>query len=122
MRHGPEPLSSRLAYHLLTLLLAAIALFLLIGGAKLAALGGSPYYALAGIAVAATAGLLFFRHGLATTVYTLFFIATLVWSFWEVGTDIWQLMPRLVGPAVFLIILWLPWTRRRYARPVEVRA
>jgi quinoprotein glucose dehydrogenase len=91
---------------LIALLLALIGLWLTGGGAWLLALGGSPYYLLTGLLCLASAW--FYWRGrpdLAFTLYLLLYIGTLVWASAEVGADYWQLLPRLVGPTVFLVIL-----------------
>lgn len=76
-------------------LLIAIALALLAGGAKLALLGGSLYYLLAGVALAATALLMWQQRREALAVYAAIVAATIVWSIWEAGFDGWAFLPRL---------------------------
>src|SRR5215813_4840364 len=74
------------------------------GGAYLAWLGGSLYYVLVG-AMLVAAGYLMIKGRIAG-VYTYVgaFAFTAVWSFWEVGLSGWELIPRLVGPFVLLIL------------------
>src|SRR5262249_5718361 len=85
-------------------LIALLGLILAVGGAYLAVLGGSWYYILAGASFLA-AGYLIIRGriaGLYTYVGGVAF--TSIWTFWEVGLSGWQLIPRLVGPFVFLVL------------------
>ncbi|WP_207477784.1 glucose/quinate/shikimate family membrane-bound PQQ-dependent dehydrogenase [Arenibaculum pallidiluteum] len=92
------------------LLLLAVALYLVIGGAWLAVLGGSWFYLLAGLAFAATAVLVLRRNPAARAVYAGIILVTLAWALWEVGLDWWQLGTR--GGLVVLLGLWLltPWS------------
>src|SRR3546814_1891401 len=84
---------------------AAIAVILLIGGVRLAALGGSGYYLVTGIAMLA-AGLLLMRgRMLGGWIYIAVVFFTLLWAFWEVGGNGWALVPRIVAPAVLLILV-----------------
>ncbi|WP_338445117.1 membrane-bound PQQ-dependent dehydrogenase, glucose/quinate/shikimate family [Pelagerythrobacter marensis] len=99
----------------LGILLALIGLALFAGGAWLAALGGSIYYLLAGLAVGVS-GILIARGRVAgIALYTLAFLATVAWALWESGLDGWALVPRIVGPAVLmvLVILVAPLMQRR---------
>lgn len=91
----------------LGILLALVGLALFAGGAWLAALGGSIYYLLAGLAVAAS-GILIARGRIAgVALYVLVFLATVAWALWETGLDAWALVPRIVGPAVLLLLVVL---------------
>ena len=85
-------------------LIGLMGLILAGGGAYLAVLGGSWYYILAG-ALFLGAGYLMIRGRIAG-LYTYIgaFAFTAVWTFWEVGLSGWQLIPRLVGPFVFLVL------------------
>src|SRR5262249_58904339 len=85
-------------------LIGLLGLTLAVGGAYLAVLGGSWYYVIAGAAFLA-AGYLMIR-GKIEGFYTYLgaFVLTCLWTFWEVGLSGWQLIPRLVGPFVFLIL------------------
>ena len=96
----------------LAIVLAAISLLLIVGGAQLALLGGSIYYLAAGIAVAATAWLAFKGDRRDVAVYTTFLAATLVWAVWEGGADVWRLQSRLVAPIVLGLWVCWPWLRR----------
>lgn len=105
--------SDRLRYNgwwifavVLAIVLALFGLALLAGGLWLIFLGGSWYYAFAGAGLLLTAWLLVTNTGDALPVYGLIWMATVIWAFWEVGTDWWAQVPRLVAPTiVFLLIL-----------------
>src|SRR5262249_26261132 len=90
---------------LLALLFALIGLCLNAGGARLLSLGGSAYYLLAGLGCLLTAWLYARGSGKALCVYLAVFIGTCIWAFAEVGTDCWQLVPRIGGPLVFAVIV-----------------
>src|SRR4051812_6542818 len=78
-----------------------------IGGAWLLALGGSWYYLPAGIALI-VAGLALMRgRAIGAWIYLAFFAATAVWSWWEVGTNGWGLLPRLFGLTLLLLLVIL---------------
>jgi quinoprotein glucose dehydrogenase len=82
-------------------------LVILAGGLWLVFLGGSAYYALAGLGLVAT-GILLYQHRIeAVWVYLLTWIGTVIWAFWEVGTDWWAQVPRLVAPTLVLILVLL---------------
>src|SRR5208282_2118495 len=74
-------------------------------GLYLAALGGSLYYAVAGGLILLSAWLVMRRQQFGVTLFWLVFLATVIWAVWEVGTDSWALMPRLVYLAI--VALWL---------------
>ncbi|WP_036646074.1 membrane-bound PQQ-dependent dehydrogenase, glucose/quinate/shikimate family [Pantoea sp. A4] len=99
-----------LGLRLFGLLLFLTGIILVVPGYKLLTLHGSAWYVLAG-AVWAIAGILvFLRRASGLYLYTLSFIATLVWSLWESGLDGWALVPRLDLPLVYLIfaVLLMP--------------
>ena len=85
-------------------LIGLLGLTLAVGGAYLAVLGGSWYYVIAGAAFLA-AGYLMIK-GKIEGFYTYLgaFVFTCLWTFWEVGLSGWQLIPRLVGPFIFLVL------------------
>src|SRR5215468_8261546 len=85
-------------------LIALIGLVLACGGAYLAILGGSGYYFLAGALLLASGYLIAKRRTAGLYTYVGAFAFTCVWTFWEVGLSGWQLIPRLVGPFVLLIL------------------
>ena len=81
-----------------------IGIVLAIGGGWLIALGGSLYYLPVGIGLIVSGYLLWQRRIEAAFLYLLIFVATLIWAWWEVGTNGWALVPRLIGPAVLLVL------------------
>jgi quinoprotein glucose dehydrogenase len=85
------------------LVVALIGIILLIGGVWLAALGGSAYYLLAGAAMIASGALLMRGNRIGGWIYCGVVFVTLIWALWEVGTNGWALVPRLVAPLVLLI-------------------
>jgi quinoprotein glucose dehydrogenase len=90
-----------------TLLGIFIALFGLVlagGGAYLAALGGSWYYVVAGAMFLAVGYLLIKGRIVGLYICIGAFVFTSVWTFWEIGLSGWQLIPRLVGPFVLLVL------------------
>jgi quinate dehydrogenase (quinone) len=98
-------------------ILILIGLMLAVGGVQLVSLGGSFYYVLAGLAVLASGVLLWRRDRRGSLLYGLLLIATLLWSFYEVGTSLWALAPRLL--ALLVIGAWFltPWVRRSLYSP-----
>ena len=100
-------------------ILILIGLMLAVGGVRLVSLGGSFYYVLAGLAVLASGVLLWRRDRRGSLLYGLLLIATLLWSFYEVGANLWALAPRLL--ALLVIGAWFltPWVRRSLHSPAE---
>src|SRR5262249_33378017 len=84
--------------------LALLGFILAGGGAYLAWLGGSLYYVLVGAMLVAAGYLLIKGRIAGFYTYVGAFAFTCVWAFWEVGLSGWQLIPRLVGPFVLLIL------------------
>lgn len=77
------------------------------GGVWLFALGGSWYYAVAGLGLVVCAVLLM-RHRMAGVwLYVAIFAATVVWALWERGLNGWAQVPRLLGPAILLVVILL---------------
>jgi quinate dehydrogenase (quinone) len=74
------------------------------GGAYLLSLGGSWFYLPAGLAMAAIGGLLVARRALALWIALALLVVAAIWAFSEVGSDFWQLVPRLIA---FLVIAML---------------
>jgi quinoprotein glucose dehydrogenase len=107
----------------LAVVLVVVGLLLVAGGIWLIALGGSWYYLIAGIGVTASGVLLAMGRRLAVPVYVVTFLFTLVWALWEAGLDGWAQVPRLVGPAVLLVLvlLTIPVLRRRDPQPLAWR-
>lgn len=105
------------------------ALFILFGllmlgaGGWLAALGGSWYYALAGTGLAASGGLLWRGRRLGVRMYGALWLLTVIWAFWEVGLDVWGLLPRVLVPTLLGLYLLLPFVQRGLDRsgPVSNR-
>ncbi len=95
--------------------LLVLGFVMLAAGGWLASLGGSWYYTLSGLAWAVIGALMFGRLREAVLGYALFFVATLVWSVWEVGLDWWPLGARLGVPFVIgAVLLALVPTMRRH--------
>lgn len=98
----------------LAVLFVLMGLVLLGGGLYLISLGGSWYYALAGIGLLLTGWRLWQLRPDAALIYALVWVLTVIWSFWEVGTNWWAHVPRVVAPTVLLVavLLALPALRR----------
>jgi membrane-bound PQQ-dependent dehydrogenase (glucose/quinate/shikimate family) len=94
-----------------------VAIAFLYGGVRLLAVGGSLYYVLAGIALLASAILLWRGNKLGSHIYGALLAVTLVWSLFEVGTDLWALAPRLAFLAVIGAWLLTPFARRGLYSP-----
>jgi quinoprotein glucose dehydrogenase len=84
-----------------------LALVLLWGGAQLILLGGSLYYFVAGLMLALVAALLWRGSRWALRLAIAGWLATLLWSFAEIGLDPWGLQARLLAPGVLLIVILL---------------
>ncbi len=101
--------------------IALLGAVLLAGGVWLAALGGSWYYAPAGAAML-VAGVLLFRGRNAGAWWFAGVVAvSLLWTWWESGSDYWRWVPRLgliVGLALVLALL-LPKLQRPVSRTVS---
>lgn len=93
------------AVRFLGLLLLGLGAILAAGGGWLAVIGGSPYYAIAGVALVASGALLVWRSAWGAGAYTAVFLFTAIWAFWEVGLNGWALMPRLLGPAILMVLI-----------------
>ena len=101
---------NRLGARIIAVLLGLIGLYMAVGGGWLLSLGGSPYYVVTGILCLASAWLYWRGRDVpAMLVYLLVFVGTCLWAYAEVGADCWQLMPRIVGPAVFAAIVVIHW-------------
>lgn len=99
----------------LALVLLAVGLALAVGGAWLIALGGSWYYLPAGLALILAGALMMAQRMAGVWVYALTWALTWAWAVWEVGLDLWPLVPRVVAPTVLLVLvlLTIPVLRRR---------
>jgi membrane-bound PQQ-dependent dehydrogenase (glucose/quinate/shikimate family) len=102
-------MSARIFPVLLMLLGAA----LLYDGIRLIVAGGTFYYAIAGIAVVCSGALLWRGKPLASRIYGALLLATLVWSLFEVGTDLWAMLPRLALLTLVGLCFLMPFVRRR---------
>ncbi|MBV7410728.1 glucose dehydrogenase [Maritimibacter sp. DP1N21-5] len=112
-RHAADP-GPAWGVRLLGWICVAFGAVILAGGVWLISLGGSWYYGLAGLGLLVT-GILLNRHMIgAVWLYLLVWVGTLVWAFWEVGTDWWAQVPRLVAPTLILllVLLCIPALRR----------
>lgn len=107
MEHTADHASRPWPAVVLGIVIGVIGLALAVGGAWLLALGGSAYYVIAGAALCITAVLLVRGRSVAVWFYAAVFAGTVVWAFWEAGLDVWALVPRVVGPAVLLVLLLL---------------
>src|SRR5690606_37585520 len=85
-------------------LLLIVGAALAVGGAWLALVGGSAYYVLAGVGLILSGWLLLRGRVWGAWLYAAVFAATAVWAVWEVGWRGWPLVPRLVGPAVLMVL------------------
>lgn len=94
-------------------LVLLIGLVLAAGGLWLAILGGSLYYLLTGIAMIASGWLLLRRRETGAWLYLAIFLVTCLWAFWEVGFDAWPLVPRIIAPAVLLVLVAIVWALMR---------
>ena len=96
---------SGIAVRALAAVLVIIGLVLVVGGAWLLSLGGSAYYLLAGLGLIAS-GVMLWRLRLAgALIYAGVFVLTVLWAVWEVGLNGWALVPRVVAPAVLLVLV-----------------
>lgn len=75
------------------------------GGVWLIALGGSWYYLVAGAGLIASGVLLILSSTAGVWAYVLTYAFTVIWAFWEVGTDWWAHVPRLVAPTILLLLV-----------------
>lgn len=99
-------------YRLLFVLLSVgTGLFLTIWGGKLLSLGGSAWYLIAGLAYLVIAVGYLLRRKFALPLSIITFVLTLIWALYEVQFSYWGLIPRLVVPALLLMLaLWLTTT------------
>ncbi len=90
-------------------LMAAPLLFL---GIWLLTLGGSPYYLVAGVVLLFSAHRLWRGRPSGAWLYGGFLAGTVIWSFWESGTNLWALAPRILPFAVIGLWFLAPGFRR----------
>ena len=98
---------------LLVLVLALVGFALLYGGMELLLLGGSLYYLCSGLAILLVAWMSWNRNPAAVVSYLVLLISTVIWSIYEVGYDVWALIPRIVAPTFFAGLFLLPVYRRK---------
>ncbi|WP_428926064.1 membrane-bound PQQ-dependent dehydrogenase, glucose/quinate/shikimate family [Marinibacterium sp. SX1] len=103
---------------LLGLVLALMGLGLAIGGGMLIARGGSWYYLAMGLALIASGAEIARGSRQGAVIYTLAFVATLAWAWWEAGPDFWALHARIFTFLVlFVVVMALhPLTLKRAGR------
>lgn len=99
-------------------LLGLSGLFLTVKGLQLITLGGSWYYLLAGLGMAASGVLYLCRKPVAAIIIFAIFVATVLWSVWEVGFTFWPMVPRIapflvIGLLASLLHPWLVQGRNR---------
>ena len=82
-------------------------------GAVLALGGGSLYYITAGVYLTYIGVSLFRGQPAAALHYVVFWVLTLVWSLYEVGFSVWDLLPRMALFTALLLLFVLPWYQRR---------
>src|SRR5262245_49039958 len=91
--------------------LIVVGLTLAISGFYLISLGGSAYYCTFGLLSMVSGGLVWLKRASGAWVYLAAFSLTLGWAFWEVGFDVWLLLPRLDGPIALGLVFFAPWIR-----------
>lgn len=89
----------------LGILLAVLGLVLTAGGIWLIMLGGSWYYGLAGLGLLICALLLLQHRAEGVLLYFWIFVATVGWALWEKGLNGWAQVPRLLGPAILMVLV-----------------
>ncbi|HTE42585.1 MAG TPA: membrane-bound PQQ-dependent dehydrogenase, glucose/quinate/shikimate family [Steroidobacteraceae bacterium] len=87
------------------------------GGIQLASLGGSLYYLMAGFMLVAAGVQLFRGRYSGAWLYGLTLLCTLIWGVFEVGFNLWALLPRLLALSVIGTWLLTPWARRSLQGP-----
>jgi len=102
-----RPKNRSLILLILGALLLLIGTVLLAGGVWLAVIGGSTYYFLAGLGLVASGVLLMMGRAAGAWLYLVVFALTVIWALWEVGLNVWALIPRVFGPAVLAILVLL---------------
>jgi len=104
---------SRLAVTLTGIFIGLLGVALLALGVWLIVLGGSWYYAVTGLALLVSGGALLLGWRWGFWLYCLILVGTIAWAIYEVGTDGWKLMPRVLAPAVLGLWLCMPWVAGR---------
>jgi quinoprotein glucose dehydrogenase len=116
-RTGLWPDLARHAYAIVILLTGA-ALFA--GGIMLVANSGSVYYVVAGGALSLSGVMVWRRDRRATAIYAALLVATLIWSIYEIGFNVWGLLARLGAPCVLGIPLLFIKSKATGKRAVSV--
>ncbi|WP_075182787.1 glucose/quinate/shikimate family membrane-bound PQQ-dependent dehydrogenase [Pantoea sp. 1.19] len=114
---GDSSSPSRIIGILTALFATLTGIYLLAGGAWLAAIGGSWYYVISGAVMLMIAVMMWRRNSRALVIYALLLLATLAWSIWEVGFDFWALAPRTGVLVIFGVWLILPFVFRFFHAP-----
>jgi quinoprotein glucose dehydrogenase len=117
----PHPLY-RFYVLLLAVVTALAGVVLAVGGGWLLSLGGSGYYLIAGIALIVTAILIFDGRLAGFWLYLVLFAFTVVWALLERGLNGWAQVPRLVAPAILLVLLLTTVPALRRLDPAPARA
>ena len=105
-----------IAARICAVVLALIGIGYLLPGIYLFSLGGTVYYAVAGAAALVSAVYLWRAAKPGIWIYALLLAGTIAWALFESGLDGWALVPRLLGPALFgLLLIALPGIRRAVA-------
>jgi quinoprotein glucose dehydrogenase len=99
--------------HIFSIVLALLGFVLLVAGANLVLLGGSWWYALTGAVLIGSAILLWFRNRWGTWLYGSMLLCTLGWSIWEVGFNLWALLPRMLALTVLGFWMLTPFVQRK---------
>ncbi|EJU09248.1 pyrroloquinoline-quinone-dependent quinate dehydrogenase [Sphingomonas sp. LH128] len=107
-------LLSRIWLAVLGIVILAAGLFFVVGGARLVSLGGSFYFLLAGLALVVSGFLIARRRPTGGVLFGAVFLATILWSLWEVGFAFWPLISRLLalGVGMTVVALSLPLMRK----------
>ena len=109
---------ARIGLWLLGGFIAFVGLALALGGGWLISLGGSPYYLITGLGCILSGVLICRAKRVGVWIYLAILAGTILWAFWEVGADFWQLLPRIGGPLAIGIYALMPWVQR----PLGARA
>ena len=106
----PTPRRRSIAAMIIGGLIALIGLVLAVGGAWLAVLGGSLYYLVTGALMLWSGALLVRGRMSGGWLYLAIVISSVLWAWWEVGSNPWAQVPRVIAPVVLAIavILILP--------------
>lgn len=84
-----------------------VGLVLSYGGGILFSLGGSAYYLIAGVVLVVVGILLILGRKSGAFLYLALYLVTIAWALAEVGVQFWPLVPRIIGPTVLAIPVFL---------------